>query len=495
MDEPTNDLDSEQMGALTRLAKNRFKLDPDRRALVEEMAKKYNIPLGKPHEFADVAKVAALPTLGQIAGGSAGAMSGNPALVIAGEMAGGVIGTKANEMFGISQPDSTDYALSMGIPPAAAGLTKLGRYLIPGHSAAEQEIAVGKLRGMPSMLEGSRQAVDAAYAQVGNMRLPTANFSKTVNDLLGTEETMKAFGMHNAKIRRAMDATTETLIQNPQGLPMQEVNGLLKRYREKVASLDSKGGEEYGAYKALRKALFADMDAAVASGAGTDAVLLRQAMGEAKKKIAKGEFVDLLAQHGTRFETVLGQTFEVIQPTKVLNKLKDIGFDESVGKETANKIYQTLKTLAKVERPSESFKTGIGSQGRAIAMGGAALLGGAAAHSLGPQGVIGGGATSAILAYGAVKAHDWFASLMMSDTGRKFLVKLFTHNEGRIGERTAQVLQFAAAQFQGTGQTTPKREAQANALVDLAMTPNPDEERRLALGIPQGLTPRLEQAP
>jgi hypothetical protein len=489
-------LEPQQLEALKHLVGKRSELDADRRALVEELAKQHGIPMqpikGTMEEIGDAAKVAALPMAGQLAFGTVGAMTGNPALVLAGESAGGLIGTKANELLGISKPGIEDYALSAGIPYAGAGLMKLARKLTPGHSAAEQQIGVGELRKMPGMLEGSKQAVDTAYAQVGNMKLPTANFSATVNDLLSTEAIMRKYGAHNPAVKRAMMATAQELSNNPSGIPMSEVNALLKRYREKVAGLEGKGGEQYGAYKALRQGLFKDMDDAVAKGIGTDALLLRQAMGEAKKRIAKDEFTELLAQHGTRHETVLGQTFEVIQPTKLLNKLHQMEFDKSVGKSTFDKISQTLKQLAKIERPSESFRTGIGSEGRAIALAGAGIIGSAAGAEHGAQGVLGGGAGSALAAYGAIKVHDAVAGLFMSDRGRKFLVKLFTHNKGQVGARTAQVLQFAAAQFQGTGESTPQSDRDASAFVEMAVNPDLEAERRGALGIPNRLDPRLE---
>jgi hypothetical protein len=464
--------------------------------LVEELAKQHGIPLQPQkstlQEVGDAAKTAALPMLGQLAFGAAAAPTGNPALIIGAEGVGGVIGTKANELFGISKPGVEDYAMSAGIPAAGAGLMKLARKLTPGHSAAEQQMGVSELRKMPDLLGGSKQSVDDAYAQVGNMRLPTANFSSTVNSLLSTEAIMKKYGVHNPAVRRAMSETASELSQNPGGIPMSEVNALLKRYREKVAGLETKGGEQYGAYKALRQGLFKDMDAAVASGKGTDALLLRQAMGEAKKRIAKDEFTELIGQHGTRHETVLGQTFEVIQPTKLLNKLQQMEFDKSVGPANFAKISQTLKQLAKIERPSESFKTGIGSEGRAIALAGAGIIGSAAGSEYGAHGALGGGAGSALAAYGAIKVHDAVASLFMSDAGRKFLVKLFTHNKGQVGSRTSQVLQFAAAQFQGTGDSTPQSDRNVSAFVDMAVNPDLEAERRGRLGIPNRLEPRME---
>ncbi len=487
-----NELDEQQLTALKELLPKRGTLDPDRRTLLEEMAKQQHIALppilSRSSVIADAVKVAALPMAGQLAGGAVGAMSGNPALIVAGEIAGGEIGTKANEMFGISKPDSLDYTLTGAAPLVGAAFGQMARRLIPGAAGAEQQIGAEKMRQTPGLLEGSREATNMAYQQVGNRLLEVPSFSKTVNSLLQTEETMKKYGAQSAPIRRAMKTTEQTLASNPQGIPMSEVNGLLKRYREKVAGLETKGGEQYGAYKALRKSLFEDMETAIASGTGTDAALLRQAMGEAKKQIAKDEYTEILARYGTKMVSVGGQTIEVIEPVKVLNKLRGIGFDESVGKATFAKIETTLKDLAKIPKPSMETRSGLGSEGRALVMSGAGVAGAIAG---GPM----GGAGTALATYGTMKIHDAVANLFMSDPGRQFLVKLFKQNNGRIGARTAQVLQFAAAQFQDMGEGTPQRDAQINALTDLATNPAESEERRLQLGIPLSAGPRIQQSP
>ena len=345
MNEDQLGLSKEQLSALERLANNRGQLDSDRRALVEELGKKYNIPMppipSKMSQFGEAAKVAILPMAGQLAGAGVGAMSGNPALVVAGEIAGGLVGTKANEMFGISRPDLIDYTASAGAPLLGATL-KLGKRLIPGGSAAEQQIGVERLTNLPKTLEGSKEATDTAYARIGEAPLKMPNFSATVQTLLGTESTMKKYGIHNPTVNRAMKQTATTLADNPDGIPITEVRNMLKRYREKVAGLETKGGEQYGAYKALRKAIFDDLDAAAESGVGEGAILLRQAINTARKQIVKAEFSDLVAYDGIKTVTVGTQTFDVIQPTKLLNKLRDIDFAASVGPKEFSKIETTL---------------------------------------------------------------------------------------------------------------------------------------------------------
>lgn len=501
-------LSEQQREALQRLLERRNNLDPERRALVEEMAKANNIPIQprQPkqedpltllHDVADSAKVATLPMLGQAAFGLAGAPAG-PAGIVAGEVVGGLIGTKANEMLGISRPTETDYALSGGaplLPPAVSRFFggKFGRHLIPGMAAAEQEIGVQRMRMMQNILESpGKDAVNQAYSLVGTAPLKVSKFAETVNRLKTTEEGLKEFAEQNPRILRSLTKTAAKIEGEGGELAMTDVNGLLKRYREKADSLEGKGGEQWGVYKALRRAIFQDMDTAVAAGAGKDAALLRQAMQTAKKQLLSDELSGVIKNVGVKAETVGTATFETIHPTAVLNKLKKMGFDEAIGWKQWQKIESTLKELAKIPHPTSQLRTGIGTPGRAIAMTGAGIIGAGAATTLagaGAREVMGSGAGAALLALASVKAFDAVANLMMNDAGRKFLVKMFKHNGGAIGPRTAQVLQFAASQFQDTGDITPVREKQISGLVNLATTPDVDAERRLRLGLRHDIGP------
>lgn len=459
-DEPTP-LDETRLEALRQLAGKRETLDPERRALVEEMAKKYQIPLAPMQGFTQLpnprkevlselgqsAKVAALPMAGQLAGAVVGQVMapGNIPANLALQGGGAMLGTKANDLLGISKPDELDYVLSGGAPLLGYGVTKAARGMIPGKAAAEQTIGAEALRKTPALLPGSRQATDAAYdtvKQFTQVPVKVDHFSQALTKLGSVEATAKSYGVGSAPIQRTVKGSAARVSQGFGEIPLGDVNVLLKRFREKAAGLETKGGEQFGAYKSLRQALFKDMDAAAAQG-GQGVAELRTAMQTAKQNIAKEEYTDILTRYGLKLETVSGQTFETIDPTKVLNKLRAIGFEESVGKAQYAKIESTLRELAKIPHPGDTMKSSLGSEGRAMVMVGA----GAAGH------IAGGpltGVGTALATAGTMKAHDAVARLFMSDPGRKFLVKLFKHNQGRIGERTAEVLQFAADQFQET---------------------------------------------
>lgn len=489
-----------QMDALRELVKKRGDLDPERRALVESLAEKHKIDLPKvsaPESgLASSLKQAVLPMGGALVGGMAGSVLG-PAGTIGGEVLGGMAGLKANELLGISTPDAVDYGLTVAAPGAGAGLAKAGRRLIPGAQAAEQQIGAEQLKQTPNLIQAPLRAeVQQAYAKIGQTPLPVPNFQAKASEILSSQANVMKYKAHNPQIKSAMQAVTDTLAKNPQGIPMDEVNGLLKAYRLKVEGLDTKGGELYGAYKALRGSLFKDMEQSIAqAGTGSEAMLLREAMGKAKQQIAKDEYVDLIGKYGTKMETVGKATFETIQPTKILNKLRDLDWEKSVGTAQYKKIEKTLKQLAAIPHPSAEMRTGIGSQGRAIAMAGAGIIGAGTGAALGAQGAMGGAVGSALTAYTAIKVHDAVANLFMSDAGRNFLVKVFKANQGRIGERTAQTLIFGASQFQNTSGVTPGQERLASGLTDIASNPDPDWERRMRLGIPNQPGPQFQQAP
>jgi hypothetical protein len=423
--------------------------------LVESLAEQHQIPmrpvtgmvdLGNPRkeqmsDMGEAAKVAALPMAGQLIGGAIGG--------IPGQSIGALAGLAGNKMLGISNPDSMDAALTAGAPVAGKLLTHAGRRAIPGVEAAEQQIGV-EMMGKAFQKDPSlKAATTAAYDRVealGSPSMPAANFQSTVNKLFDTEVTARKYGAAAPQIRQAVKAAGETLQAQNGAMPFRDVEVMLKRYRQKVSGLEAQGGEVWGAYKELRKGLFDDMAAAETAGgqSAPNVQAMKEAMAAAKKQIAHDELAELVEKYGTRSVTVNGQTFEIIEPTKIINKLKDLDFAASAGKQAAQKVEATLKQLAAIPKIDTNTGTGVGSAGRAWAMAGAAAAGGAFGQSL--TAGLGGAAA----AYGAIKVHDAVASLAMSDRGRNFLVKMFKANNGRMGERTAQMLQFAATQFEDT---------------------------------------------
>ncbi len=304
MEDESQELDPVQLNALKALIPKRHTLEGDQRAMIEELAKQHGLPLSAPptklqqigqelqqgaKDAGEFLKPSALPVAGQMIFGATGAMTGNPLIQLAAQSVGGVIGTKANEMFGITEPNAFDYAMSGSAPGVGGVLAKSGRALLPGGEAAEQQIASRTMRKLPKRLPGGKAQANAAYEQLSDRPLRVDNLADTTVKLFATEKEMKKFGIGNAQIQRIVKGTAREILDNPDGLSIKTISQILKRHREKVASLEGKGGEQYGAYKVLRQAIFKDMDAAVARGKGQDVLVLRTAMQAAKNRIAKEE--------------------------------------------------------------------------------------------------------------------------------------------------------------------------------------------------------------
>jgi hypothetical protein len=456
-------LDENQLAALSRLVQKRDQMDPEQRATIELIAKQNNVPLPPAAGFTDqgnpmkenmsalgeAAKVSALPMAGQAIGGIVGTAIAPGMGSILGQSVGGVAGLFANKALGISNPDSFDAAVTGAVPAAGRALTVGMRRGFPGAAAAEQQIGAERMRAEFAPQPALKAATTAAYEKVeslGSPTMPVPTYQKTINTLFDTEETAKKYGASSPLIRRAVQQAGKTMEEQSGAMPFRDVEVMLKRYRQKTADLEMKGGEVWGAYKDMRRALFEDMEKAAASGhASKENVLaMREAIAASKKQIAHDELAELVQKYGIKTEVVNGQTFEVINPKTLMNKLTDLDFAASAGPEAAKKVTDTLKQLAKIPRVDTQTGTGVGTSGRAVAMIGAGL----AAQQFG--GTVLHGAGGAVAAFGAIKLHDAVATLAMSDGGRNALVKLFKANSGRMSERTSQVLQFLATQFEDT---------------------------------------------
>ena len=450
----TQELDADQIAALKRLYANKDKLDKESRVIVESLGPQYGITdsgetagEAAQRSIFQMGKQAALPIAGQIAGGAIEGALTRGADTIAGQSAGAMLGVKANEMLGITKPTPEDYFLAGMAPPVARAATAAGRALIPGKEAALQQMAVPRMEAVAGKV--AKGGVDAAYKALepfADLPIPAGHLNETFARLGKVESVAKQFGLGSAPINRLVTKGEQAMATEGGRIKFGDAMIVLKRLREKISGMEEKGGEAWGAYKAARKALFDDLDEVAKAGGtqGTAVVKYAAAREAAKKAIAQNELADVLAKDGTRIVTVGGQTFPIIEPTKVLNKLKKMEFAQSVDKATWAGIEKELKQLARVPRPAGTERVALGTPGRVIATGGTGLAATAGFMSAGPMGAAMGTAAAA----GAVGAHEAIARLMMSDKGRNLLVKVFTANEGRMGERTAAMLEFVAAQLQ-----------------------------------------------
>lgn len=447
----TQTLDPEQIAALQRLYTNKDKLDKEQQAIVEALGPQYGITDSGPtagetatNSILQMGKQSILPVGGQILGGIVEGALTRGADTQAGQSIGAMLGVAGNEMLGITKPGPMDYYMAGMAPPVANVLTKAGRAAIPGKEAALQQMAVPKMQAVGGAT--AKGGVDAAYKALEPFKdLPIAagHLNETFAKLGATEAVAKRFGLGSAPVSRLVTKGEQAMSSQGGRISFGDAMTVLKRLREKTASMEEKGGEAWGAYKAARKALFDDLDDAAKAGGtqGTAVVKYAAAREAARKAIAQDELAGVIAKDGTREVTVAGQTFTIVEPTKVLNKLKKMEYAQSVDKETWAGIEKTLKELAKVPRPQGTERVALGSPGRLLATGGV----GAAGAIFGAGG---GSIEAAAGAAVAIGVHEAASRMMMTETGRNLLVKMFKANEGRMGERTATMLEFVAAQLQ-----------------------------------------------
>jgi hypothetical protein len=481
-------LDENQLAALSRLVQRRDQMNPEQRATIELIAKQNNVPLppaagftdqGNPlkenvSELGQAAKVSALPMAGQAIGGILGSAIAPGMGSILGQSAGGVAGLYANKALGISNPDSLDAALTGAVPALGKGLTVGMRRGLPGAAAAEQQIGVEMMGKAFPEQTGLKAATTAAYEKVealGSPAMPVPSYQQTINTLFDTEQTAKKYGAASPQIRRAVQEAGKTMEAQQGTMPFRDVEVMLKRYRQQTSKLEGQGGEVWGAYKDMRRALFEDMEKAVSSGhaAKDNVIAMREAIAASKKQIAHDELSELVAKYGTKWEVVNGQSFQIIQPKVLMNKLEQMDWKASAGAPAYQKNMGMLKDLAKIPAVDTLTGTGVGTSGRAVAMIGAGL----AAQQFG--GTMLHGAGGAMAAYAAIRTHDAVATLMMSDKGRNALVKLFKANQGRMSEQTSQIIQFFATQLEDTGEE-PQQKPQQVSRAGVPGIPTPEQE-------------------
>ena len=449
----TQELDDSQIASLKRLWSNKDKLDTETRAMVEMLGPQYGFTDSEEWSVekspaAQGLKKAALPLIGQYAGGIIEGALTRGADTTAGQSIGGMLGTAANEALGITKPDPMDYFLSgMAAPVGRVGAAGM-RAVVPGKEAALQQLAVPKMQAIAG--QTSRRGVNAAYEALTpfkDLPIPAGHLNEAFGKLKATENVAKEFGLGSGAITKLVSKGEQALASRGGSVAFGDAITVLKRLREKVSGMEGKGGEAWGAYKAARKALFDDLDDVAKAGGtqGTAVVKYAAARTAAKEAIAQDELASVIAKDGVKTVTMRGQTFEVIEPTKVLNKLKKMEYAQSVDKATWAGIENTLKELAKIPQPTTTFGVALGPPGRLLATAG---TGGTAAL----MGIGGGSMEAAAGAAAALGIHEGLARLAMSDKGRAFLVRVFKANEGRMGERTAAMLQFVASQLQDSPQ-------------------------------------------
>ena len=365
-------------------------------------------------------KRAALPTAGAVVGGMVSPGMGIPL--------GGMAGEAANQIFGITEPSLTQVGLQ-GIVPTVAkgGAAALQRApkMLPGASAALQEEGVRVARGLPAKaIAAPARSSDELFGELAagpNPSIPTTNLAKAAADLASKEAKVPGKRLKDTEIVGLADDFKDTA-----SLSIGEIQGASKRLNALIRDR-TKQDELRGAYKHLKEGLQKDLEAA-AQGGTSEAKTLKEAWKSYRRESAQENLAEIIEKRGIQHTD---EYLERINPNSIGDWIKNNKFfRESVDATELKEIEKTLKELSQIPRVPVKRGQPIGS-GRRLGMLG---LGAAAG------GYAGGGIGAAVGAFAVDKGSDLIARALMSDTGRKALIKIVTANGGRFGQDEAALL-------------------------------------------------------
>ena len=395
-------------------------------------------------------KRAALPTAGAVVGGMVSPGMGIPL--------GGMAGEAANQILGITEPSLTQVGLQ-GIVPMAAkgGAAALQRApkMLPGASAALQEEGAATARGLPNVIAPPARSSAMLYENLksyNDVSIDTPHLVKEVNHLRAMEQKI-AEGLKSEPLLKVTGGLKEKAGATPakmeagkivdaQGHPiLREVAPAKERgltfgdFKENFERLGKKIGatdepELKGAYKSLYRSMLDDLESASKLAKGEPAKLFKEARTAYKREFARMDFAEAIEKRGIN---KAGEYLDQVNPNAIARWIKSDDakfFREAVTSQEMQSIERTLKQLSQI--PTVPVKRGapIGSGRRIATLGLGAGIGGYA----------GGGLGAAVGAYAMDKGSDLIARALMSDTGRKALIKIVTANGGRFGQDEAALL-------------------------------------------------------
>ena len=372
--------------------------------------------LPAPPSLMDMAKGAAMPTIGAIGGGLLGQRLGGQAGRMAGEMAGSTLGTGANMMAGLQPP-------SIGALAEAAAAPLQGRLfgqatqfglgtaakLLPGSAAARHEIAKTTMDAIPDIVRPGTPS-GALYKQVeqsgASIYVNPQHLRNAVDDLLANEAKIMP-GLKDSTRQSMLAAIAGEVADPAKTMTFADYWANVKRIGEKVGSLQTSGGEALGAAKLLYKA--AQKDLAVA---GTQYPLLRAANDAFKKELA----ADAL-EHVVKTQGVFQRADGLVQlrPQFVKRWLAHPENADLVKNIPKDELAELNAVLSKVEKlpaipPPQGVMHG---SGPFLARGALGFLGGSAVA--GPTG-------GAIGAAAVTAGSELVSRALMTTPGRKALM-------------------------------------------------------------------------
>jgi len=334
--------------------------------------------------------------------------------------------------------------------------------LLPGASAALQEEGLVGARAIKNLIvPPPRPSKDLyeALEKAGNPRLPIRTTMSEITRLQKSESKiaeglksdpllsvlggLKEMGGGKAPITDFVPNTSGGMGYTrvvkepgkPSGVTFQEAKENIERLGKKIGNTTD--AELKGAYKDLYKALLKDLQVAESSSKGAPAQLFKEARLAYRRELARNELAEVIETRGIKKQS---EMLDQGLPNNVANWMhgtKDGAyFKSSITTHELGQINAALKEWSRIPSvpTKQGHPTGLGSR---LAIAG---LGGATGTAITGTGL--GGAVGALA---ADKAAEYISRALMTDTGRRVLLKVVRANGGKFGQREASVVSAALA--------------------------------------------------
>ena len=409
------------------------------------------------------------PISGGLAGAAAGAAVGQP---IAGEMIGAAGGELLGQVIGGEDINLKQAAVAGALPGVAKGITAgvskvagpVGRAIakaIPGTAAWLHEMAHqtlwGTVKEMKGIMGGLDEAWDTARRLGKGVRVPTAPLRNAIESLKQSEKVLEKYGAGEHTVASLLDdmtkgfmeklqvptpyvtstgqPITQTVTKSIDDIPFNDYDLIRKRLGEYVRKYEVAGGPQQGIAKKLYGAAMDGLDDAfdTAGKGATPAIeALRNARTITKQTLAFEELRKTILKPSITAYTNDGEPY--IRFKGLMSELHRNEDLRAIGGPNMNRlrafVQETMRTIPRTPEAS------VAGPGALMVSGISAGLG---ATVGGPPGAMVGAVGGPRLLAGAA---DRISRMMLSETGRNFLNKLFKQSRGTMNH------QFLTALFQ-----------------------------------------------
>jgi len=413
--------------------------------------------LGEGVETAKSVAPMVLPVAGGAVGGAVGAATLGPGGIPLGAAVGGAAGEGANQLIGLTEPSPEAIALNVAAPVAGAAASRSlaagGRFAarhFPGAGAALHDIARTQLERLTTIF-GPQQSSDDLYALLAhfNPRVQMPTFMSQTDELL-TREQIAAAGLKLPGVATTAEALRTTAGQAIPGggVPFQDIRVNLRRIGDKIRETREAGGEEHGAWKAMRKSIMDDLETAAAQGNAVMPAVqtLKAANAAFRREAVTEEIADIFSKGGLTSRPDLGPTVYAVNFGRIADGLRkgktSADIKAVLRPDEYKELVEGISTLARQTPnlpPPRGQAHGFGIPGGRIA------FGGAVGFLAGPLMGLDPGTGAAIGVMVGTKGVAAMTRLAMSEPGRRILVSVLRSTGGVIDSRVASLLSLAAA--------------------------------------------------